>query len=918
MEFKSVFQGVHGRAPYFWQQRATEELARSGFWPSLHAPTGAGKTSLIDCWLTALANTESIDLPRRMYWVLDRRAVIDQVAEYGRDVVQTLSSSREPACERLYERLTAIGGGRAPEVRLWRGGLDDDQLHQAARAPLSSCGVTLVCTTVDQLGSRLLFSGYGVSTRSRPMHAALAGLDSVIVLDEAHLSMPLCATLRRVSNFQDDAPSAPAPALKVLSMSATPNGAVKRGFALTACELEEELIARRVRARKEATLIQGKGDGTAAFTQAARSAREAGASVVAVILNTVKQARNVREELARHDAALLVIGPCRPLDRAGLLSAIEPRRRGLTRAPLFVVGTQTLEVGLDLDFDALVTSCAPLPALTQRLGRLDRAGDLGRSSVTIIAPPESGCPIYGKATAETWKWLNEARKVNKGALDLGIAGLNALKTRKRAPVEADPPDALLLSAVHVEQLARTSFQHPWPIDPSLFLRAGESQRAEVQILWREDITLGMHEEEGAERIRARPPHAGEMLPVPLGAARSWLTAKPQVDICDLEGAGVHDKAPATREESLLSDPRATIIAHSMQIPPPDADGALHPTRADPSSLTPGSVIVVPCACGGADRFGWAPDSEKPVEDLGNLGLRRPAILLSHLRSSSVTALAAEVREQLDADEITLAEGYRALTGAVADAVRAQAQTSRHGARLRALAARISAAGTILPVGEGDLTLVPDRRQRESSSRSTVTLGEHSRQVEQRARTSATALGLCTQLVETISLAARHHDLGKRDPRFQAWLAPGVQDGVPLAKSGGRRDRRADTQARRAAGWPEGKRHEMVSAAAMEMLLGIAHVAPIVDVDLLVHLVLAHHGYGRPHFPPDEDDHQPSLLRLTIEGHTLELLGSARPDWAAHAERFATLNERYGYWGLALLESILVLADREASAGDDLP
>ena len=42
--------------------------------------------------------------------------------------------------------------------------------------------------TIDMIGSKLLFSGYGDGRYKRPQHAGLIGQDSLIVHDEAHLT----------------------------------------------------------------------------------------------------------------------------------------------------------------------------------------------------------------------------------------------------------------------------------------------------------------------------------------------------------------------------------------------------------------------------------------------------------------------------------------------------------------------------------------------------------------------------------------------------------------------------------------------------------------------------------------------------------------------------------------------------------
>ena len=45
----------------------------------------------------------------------------------------------------------------------------------------------VVIGTVDMIGSRLLFGGYGCGFRSKPLHAGFLGQDVWLVHDEAHL-----------------------------------------------------------------------------------------------------------------------------------------------------------------------------------------------------------------------------------------------------------------------------------------------------------------------------------------------------------------------------------------------------------------------------------------------------------------------------------------------------------------------------------------------------------------------------------------------------------------------------------------------------------------------------------------------------------------------------------------------------------
>ena len=194
-DFAAYFEAVHGDLPFPWQQRLVEHLAGDNQWPDvLDLPTGAGKTAALDAAVFHLAL--QVDEPQqaaalRIVLVVDRRLVVDDA---HRRACRIAAALRDPAhvaepdepgrvvVKEMAQRLQRLAGeGENPlvAVRL-HGGAPLE--HDWARTPTQP---TILCSTVDQVGSRLLFRGYGVSDRMRPVHAGLLGEDSLILLDEA-------------------------------------------------------------------------------------------------------------------------------------------------------------------------------------------------------------------------------------------------------------------------------------------------------------------------------------------------------------------------------------------------------------------------------------------------------------------------------------------------------------------------------------------------------------------------------------------------------------------------------------------------------------------------------------------------------------------------------------------------------------
>lgn len=92
------------------------------------------------------------------------------------------------------------------------------------------------------------------------------------------------------------------------------------------------------------------------------------------------------------------------------------------RQPMVLVATQAVEVSLDIDLDTIYTEPAPLEALVQRFGRVNRRRKMdGLADVHIFTQPDAGQKIYDPVLVG--RTLEILRRENDNPLDESKVGL---------------------------------------------------------------------------------------------------------------------------------------------------------------------------------------------------------------------------------------------------------------------------------------------------------------------------------------------------------------------------------------------------------------------------------------------------------------------------------------------------------------
>ncbi|MCY3932704.1 MAG: type I-U CRISPR-associated helicase/endonuclease Cas3 [Acidobacteria bacterium] len=912
-DFPAFYLAINGRDPFPWQARLAKQVEASGGWPAqVGVPTGLGKTACLDIaiwWLASQAGRlpRERTAPTRLWWVVNRRLLVDSTHSHADAISRKLA---DPAgvglaggdvevVEAVAERLRSLsaGTGRSPlEVIRLRGGV-------SSRRPPDPSTPAVILSTLPMYGSRLLFRGYGTSRGLRSVDAALAGTDCLVLLDEAHLAPHLSSLIPALAEC------APAtrqvlPELRskpmAVALTATGDAPAEDRFDLNDDDEKNCVVRRRLDAAKPVKIVETKADvGRALAAEALGLLRDRPDASCLVFANTPATARSafdrLRKETHKTQAeVLLLTGRCREREAEAVRKRVLHRVQGMPAQrdstavrdrPLIVVATQTLEVGADVDAEYLVTETCGVRALTQRLGRLNRLGNHSDARGVYVHHPGrkgksvtkgDGWPVYGDEPATVLERL-------KNSLAGGGEEVN-LSPRRVAEVLGSPSDdpgrapEILYGLLWEWLKTTTPPEGEAPVEP--YFAGIDGPVYSLSLIWRGHVPA-----EGD----ALWPRASdrEAVDVPIGEVRQVLG----------------EEEVACR----LGADRVT---------------AEHVTR---SELRPGDTVVLASDRGLLDEFGWAPASNEPVVDvsvaahglpLSTDGLRR-LCGVSVAQDLIDRAMGLSERDDVDEHEKAVAveqiiaaiEGSNPPSWEPPDWGAFLARLNRHPVMARREVPRLVLDGT------NDTFTSDSRDERSRSTAASRDLDPHGKAVAIRARDIAERVGVGPGLPGVLEWAGRLHDLGKADRRFQRWLDPQGRSAEPVAKSS--MPHHLWDKARREAGWPSGGRHEAISARLVSRWLAASDEWPDAPMrDLLMHLVMSHHGSGRPLVPPVEDGTR-DPVSVRVEETDVEAPADLEVvDWA-QPSRFKRLNDEFGPWGLALLESIVRQADHQVSGGAEV-
>ena len=907
-DFDSAFQSLTGFSPMKWQRRLFERRFLKSDLPKVcDLPTGLGKTSIVVIWVLALAHQAAggnVRLPRRLVYIVNRRTVVDQVTATVEQLRKRLMAPETPEWKQHADTLKKVADAlrslcasdEGPlAVSTLRGELADNEEWKADPARPA-----IVVGTIDMIGSKLLFSGYGDGRYGRVHHAGLIGYDALIVHDEAHLTPAFSYLLRAVEQEQASEAKRGGQAeanrrpIRVVELSATRREGDRDVFSLEPEDDDDRIVQERIMATKRLYLREVPTDRIAKEIEMQNLPKEKAAKEIAkriaewpheeivrraaahdsfpckvlIYVRTPDDAQKIALALIRKLGAngdkrvALLTGTMRGHERDKLVKENPVIRalldsKAIVQQTVYLVSTSAGEVGIDLDADHMVCDLTTLDALIQRLGRLNRRGGSEREARADL--------VAGLEQKEKPSHLRRAMDATLGLLRrwLKAAGdqcidvspqnlrklLDALSSKEVEAAFSPRAPTPLLTEILLDNWSLTSIdQIPGRPEVGPFLHGLTFDPPETFVVWRKEVLL-LHE----ARVDA------EALRVWFGACRIEARERLRDRYDRVEKAlkkllgNLREKDPTKDVPVVVLDERGNASWSSL-------------SKVGEESLKY-RTVVLPVEAGGLDAKGLLEPTAKPREDLDvaemEPGDRWRERWIHRVGPEGETFERLISGERTDAPPSGLREKER-IPLRQPDETGEEAET----------------VDLVLYVSSGLSAL-----ENPETSSADQTLEEHTNSIVQHMTCIVDRLSLEEPVRGALIAAARWHDKGKDRPVWQRYARNGAGR-TPLAKSP------RYLHPRELGGY----RHEfgsLLDAMKDEELMKMP------DRDLILHLIAAHHGWGRPHFEVRAfDSSRPS--------------GDNEQAFADVVRRFGQLQQKYGRWGLAWLESLVRCADIAAS------
>ncbi|MGA3115760.1 MAG: type I-U CRISPR-associated helicase/endonuclease Cas3 [Syntrophobacteraceae bacterium] len=885
--FKKSFSALVDNNPLKWQSRLFKRFIKGDIPDVLDLPTGLGKTSVIPIWLIALAaqnKTALTSLPRRLVYIVNRRTVVDQATEVVEEIRRRILNPDDPSWQEHAQVLSQLRctllnlSARLDDLPLaistLRGKLADNEEWKS-----DPTRPAIIVGTIDMIGSKLLFCGYGDRRYHRPYHAGLIGQDALIVHDEAHLTPAFSKLLGSIAEAQI-CESRP---VRVLELSATTIGNNGKVFSLEEEDEGDEIVQRRLDAQKRLNFPSevGKNEFIKKMAELAKR-HEVTSSKVLIYVRSPEPAQKIAYELGKklgkpsRPRIRLLTGTMRGYERDRLVQK-DPVYRAFLKHDLkvpetvYLVSTSAGEVGIDLDADHLVSDLTTLDSMIQRLGRVNRRGGEERVAVVDIVEQKAE-EKEGKEKKESR--FDQAAKVTlavlRGRLQKNDEApnasprslrelLNGLNDNEKITAFAPMPSMQQMTDIMLDAWSLTSIMKSIPGRPDIapFLHGLTSDPPETYVVWRKEVKL--LEEAGVD---------GEPL-------SDWFRA------CRIETRELlHDSTDSVKKvlRYLLKKHREKDQSRDFPVILLDERG--NAERWYLSGIVEKAnlayrTVVLPVDAGGLNaEYGMLDSSsvddqavdvdvaDTPDEDDGDGRRERWLFIKTEESDCWERLLTGETRQTppeglSETETVTLKEATEGAEGEVEER------------RLMLMVGMQCAASKSL-----------------ETCKTEQKLWQHKDNIKCYIESITKALRLDPWLTNALVTAALRHDNGKARPVWQ-WFAcnPDLTD--PRAKSTKYRHGRT----------LGGYRHEFGSL--MEAVMDIRDHP---ERDLILHLIAAHHGWARPHFEPTAPDNTDNTY--TTDDNERAFVEVSR--------RFAQLQRRFGHWGLAWLEALLRCADIAAS------